>query len=788
MKVSIDWLEEHIDLSNYNDSEISDLLTFSGIEVEGIIKYPDKVIVAEIAKIEKHPNADKLQVCQVNDGEKTPRQIVCGAKNFSIGDKVPLALPGASMMGGFEIKEAKLRGVESKGMLCSQAELGGHDSDGLWILPSGHETGKPLNKIYPTVFDLEITPNRPDCLSHIGVARELAAVCKKSLKNNKNYEANSDSIIQSKTEDIYIEDSQLCPLYTLRKIENVKIGPSPQWLQSKLESIGLRPINNVVDITNYVMMEMGQPLHAFDSGKISGSIKVRKAKQKEIFKALDDNEYELQPDDLVISDKNEALALAGIMGGANSGVTENTQAVFIESAHFNQSEIRKSSKRLNLSSDSSYRFERGTDPAQVIKASAIATHLIEELAGGKTNDEIIICGNINFPSRNIPMRLDKCRKILGCNIENEKMTDILGNLGIKAQSHEEGTTQWSIPSFRNDLTRPEDLYEEIARILGIEKIPSIQRGWFSEPSDADKLHDFVDHLSNKLSSIGFHETRSLKLISKSQIGDCFCCLNDNAIALKNPLSDDLTHLRPGLIASLLSIAERNIHQGAEALRLYESGTVFAENNEIEEFQNIALLISGPQNRSWLSKNPPAPDFFSLSGIIERLIGENIIFSPSESNTENTIINCEIILKDSTVGKAAQLSPAKTRKMDATFPIYIAELNLAKIMEKISIMDKFTELPKFPAIRRDISMELPLEITNNKIISTLNEIDLDILESFELFDYFHDESGEKLNSEKKSLAYSLTYRNDKRTLKSEEVDKAHQEVLKELKKNLDVNFR
>ena len=788
MKVSIDWLGDHIDLSDYNDDEISDLLTFSGIEVEGIIKYPDKVIVAKITEIEKHPDADKLQVCQVDDGGKTLRQIVCGATNFSIGDKVPLALPGASVMDNFVIKEAKLRGVESRGMLCSQAELGGLDGDGLWILPSEYKIGTSLNKIYPTVFDLEITPNRPDCLSHIGVARELAAVCKKSLKNDNHQETTSNLLIKTDEENIKIADNQLCSLYTLRKIENVKIEPSPQWLQSKLESIGLRPINNVVDITNYVMMEMGQPLHAFDSEKITGDIKVRKANKEEKFKALDGNEYKLQPEDLVISDENEALALAGIMGGANSGVTDKTQEVFIESAHFNQSAIRKSSKRLGLSSDSSYRFERGVDPAQVVKASEMAARLIKDLAGGKIFDEVIICGTHVFPPRSIPMHLDKCKKILGFNLEKDKMTEILSNLGIIALSHEDGGTHWSIPSYRNDLTRPEDLYEEVARILGIEKIPSIQRGWFSKPSDADKLHDFVGHLSNKLSSIGFHETRSLKLISESQISDCICSSNNKAIGLKNPLSDDLTHLRPGLIASLLRIAERNIHQGTETLRLYETGTVFTRGKEIEERQNIGLLISGPQNRSWLNKKPQAADFFDLSGVLERLIGESILLSPSESKAENTVISCEIILKDTIIGKAAQLSPARSRKMDANFPIYTAELDLAIIMEKITIMEKFTELPKFPSIRRDISMELPLEITNNKIISTLNNINSDILKSFELFDYFHDESGEKLNNEKKSLAYSLTYRSDERTLKSEEVDKAHNEVLKELKKNLDVNFR
>ena len=331
MKISIDWLGDHIDLSEYNDSEISDLLTFSGIEVEGIIKIPDKVVVAQISKIESHPNADKLLVCQVDDGQKELRQIVCGANNFSEGDKVPLALPGA-IIKDFEIKDAKLRGVESKGMLCSQSELGGQDNEGLWILPKESKIGLNLNEFFPSVFDLEITPNRPDCLSHIGVARELSAICSKKLKQRDNNSADELSLVDTTDEAIKIQDTNLCPLYTLRKITNVKVSPSPYWLQAKLEAIGLRSINNVVDVTNYVMMELGQPLHAFDSDKVDGEIIVRNANSKESFQALDGKSYELSPDDLIISDSKIPLALAGIMGGENSGVTDETQNILIESA------------------------------------------------------------------------------------------------------------------------------------------------------------------------------------------------------------------------------------------------------------------------------------------------------------------------------------------------------------------------------------------------------------------------------------------------------------------------
>ena len=786
MKISIDWLGDHIDLSEYSDSEISDLLTFSGIEVEGIIKIPDKVVVAQISKIESHPNADKLLVCQVDDGQKELRQIVCGANNFSEGDKVPLALPGA-IIKDFEIKEAKLRGVESKGMLCSQSELGGQDSEGLWILPKESKIGLNLNEFFPSVFDLEITPNRPDCLSHIGVARELSAICSKKLKQRDNNSADELSLVDTTDEAIKIQDTNLCPLYTLRKITNVKVSPSPYWLQAKLEAIGLRSINNVVDVTNYVMMELGQPLHAFDSDKVDGEIIVRNANSKESFQALDGKSYELSPDDLIISDSKTPLALAGIMGGENSGVTDETQNILIESAFFDPSVIRKSSRRLALSSDSSYRFERGVDQNQAIKASELAVKLITDLTGGTSDNQVLISGKVDVKNRTIPMHLEQCKKILGLDIEDQKLIEILTELNISPSKEECGIIHFSIPSYRGDLTRPEDLYEEVARIIGIDKIPSLRRGWFSQPSQADKLYDFTNKTSDKLSSIGFYETRTLKLISQTQINDSLGDISENPIALKNPLSDDLTHLRPSLIPSLLTVAERNIHQGADQLRLYELGTVFL-NKENRERQHIGLLISGPEKTSWSNKNPSTVDFFTLSGLIERLIERKISFLNSEFKSNNSISEWDIKLDNIFIGKAAQISPARARKMDAKHPIYVAELDMAIIMKSCSLPKSFTELPKFPSIRRDISMELPLEISNDDIIKVLNDIESEILEHYEIFDYYFDETGEKLNSDKKSLSYSLTYRNKDRTLKSKEVDNEHQKVLNELKSKLDVNFR
>ena len=788
MKVSLDWLGEHINLTSYSTDDLDSLLTFAGIEVEGIITIPDKVIVAEIKTIEPHTNADKLSVCLVNDGNKDLRQIVCGAKNFKIGDKVPLALPGAELGNGFSIKQSKLRGIESHGMLCSQSELGGEDDQGLWILPPECKIGTPLNSIYPTIFDLEITPNRPDCLSHLGIARELSALSDQSLKNNPDYKTSKIKQRIANESEINNLAPEKCSFYTARIIRNVQVTESPDWLKTKIESIGLRSINNVVDITNFVMMEMGQPLHAFDYNTLKGGICVRKASEGEKFTALDGLTYELSIDDLVIADKMKAIAIAGIMGGTDTGITEKSQDVLLESAHFLSSSIRKSSRTLGLSTDSSYRFERGVDPSQIIGSSELATKLILELAGGEAEEEIIVSGEVEDSNTIISLDSTKCRAVLGHSIENQEMFKILENLRIKKIDTDENISNWEVPSYRKDLTRPADLYEEIARVYGIDNIPSRQSGWFSKASKSDDLFDFIETKANELSSIGFYETRTIKLTSKVKIEDCVCTDNSNAIAIKNPLSDDLTHLRPGLIASLIEVAERNLHQGAEELRFFETGTVFPGNKKSEEAQHLAILISGPKQKSWNNPSPNPASFFSLKGILERIIDRPIEFTLSDTLQKNAAFIANISIGEKTIGHAAQIIPARSRQIDARHPVFVSEINLNLVFEQRSKSIIYKELPKYPAVRRDIAMELPLSLPNVEIEKVLKGINSSLLESFKLFDLFHDETGNRMDKNKKSIAYSLTYRNHERTLKSAEVDTEHEQILNELKTKLPIEFR
>ena len=788
MKVSLDWLGQHIDLTSYTPEDLGSLLTFAGIEVENIIKMPDKVIVAEIKTIEPHSNADKLSVCMVADGTEELRQIVCGAKNFKIGDKVPLALPGAKLGTGFSIKQSKLRGTESHGMLCSKSELGGNDDQGLWILPEEYKIGAPLNTIYPTIFDLEITPNRPDCLSHLGIARELSALSDTKLKGNSDYTSSENSQRIANESEINNLSSKTCSFYTTRIIRNVHVAESPDWLKTKIESIGLRSINNIVDITNFVMMEMGQPLHAFDFNTLEGGICVRPAKDGEKFTALDGLSYGLSIDDLVIADEMKAIAIAGIIGGTDTGITEKSQDVLLESACFLSSSIRKSSRSLGISTDSSYRFERGVDPSQIIGSSELATKLILELAGGKAEKETVIFNADQDSLPSISLDADKCRAVLGHNLKNQEMIEILEKLRLRKTDERDNISDWEIPSYRRDLTRPADLHEEIARVYGIDNIPSRQAGWFSKSSEADYFFDFMETTANELSSIGFYETRTIKLTSKLKIPDCVCTDNSNAIAIKNPLSDDLTHLRPGLIASLIDVAERNLHQGAEGLRFFETGTVFPGNKISEEAQHLAILISGPEQNSWIDPSPNPADFFKLKGILERIIDKPIELIIADLKQENAAFIANIAIDDKIIGRAAQITPSRARQIDARHPVFVAEINLDLVFEESTQQITYKELPKYPAIRRDIAMELPLALPNIEIEKVLRAIDSTLLESFKIFDFFYDETGNRMDKNKKSIAYSLTYRNHERTLKSAEVDTEHEKVLNELRLKLPIEFR
>src|SRR5881394_1833548 len=458
MKFSVNWLREFVDLPK-NPEDIAELLTRAGIETKNIETRGaniDNVIVSQITASSRHPNADRLTVCEVNDGSGTKRQIVCGASNYKVGDKVPLALPGAKLPNGTEIRKSELRGVESEGMLCSAIELGlGEDAAGLLILSPEAKIGVPIGDVFPSemILDVEITPNRGDLLSHFGLAREIAALTGNTLKSTPR-----EAKIDIRKTGVAISAIRECPFFSARKIDDVKVGPSPQWLRAKIESVGIRSINNIVDISNFVMLELGQPTHAFDADRLEGGINVRLARDGEKFLALDGKTYSLKPDNLVVADQERAVGIAGVMGGEETGVTDSTKNILLEAAYFLPASVRRTARNLNLPSDASYRFERGVDPGMVLRASQRATELIREIAGGTPAKEIAAAGELPPNPTNVSLRYQKCDQLLGIEIEPKAIDEILTGFGLMKTSAAK-MTKWKIPSYRRDLQRDVDLIE-----------------------------------------------------------------------------------------------------------------------------------------------------------------------------------------------------------------------------------------------------------------------------------------------------------------------------------------
>ena len=783
MKVSLNWLKELVEIPA-DVAALSELLTKAGVEVEGIETCGctiEKVVVAQVLESVQHPNADRLSVCKVADGSPEPRQIVCGAKNYKVGDKVPLALPGAVMPGDFKIKVGKLRGVESLGMMCSAKELGlPEGADGLLILPPESVVGTPLTELFPaeTILDVEVTPNRPDLLSHLGMAREIATLLQKPLQVPPAIAALAQTASQAAS-DITLEAPEACPFYTARRVRGVKVGPSPAWLSAKLEAAGVRSINNIVDVTNYVMLELGQPLHAFDLAKLDGGIRVRPAAEGETFLALDGKTYQLAPRHLLIADQSRALAIGGVMGGEDSGVTEATTDILLESAYFTPSGIRRTSRELGLSSDASYRYERGIDPAGVLPASARAIELILQVAGGVAEPVAHAAGAAPVKTTNVPFRLARCRAVLGAEVAAETVDRILSGFGLTPTA--EG---WRAPSFRQDLIREIDLVEEVARVIGIEAVPAREVTRFTASTVADQRHDQAMRLRHRLAApgLGFHEARSLTLISEKALASFPV---EAVRRVRNPLNEDQVILRPSLIPGLLESLTRNFRNGARDLRLFEVGRVFRAADR-EEHTALALVLTGTVSpASWRDSKPRLADFFDLKGVLAALNLDGVTLEPTTHPA--LALAVELRRGQTVVGLAGQLFPGRARELDATAPVLVAEIDL-DLFDAAPAGGRYVEPPKFPAITRDIAMVIPATVPHGQIESVLRSANEPLLAGIELFDVFTDPTGQRIPADQKSVAYALTYRSAERTLKAEEAADAHNRLKERLKAELAVSFR
>jgi len=784
MKFSVNWLREFVELPPSIDS-LAELLTMSGVEIEGIQKRGadfDKVVVAQITDSKPHPNADRLTVCVVDDGSGTKRQIVCGAKNYRVGDKVPLALPGAELTDGLKIRASKLRGVESEGMLCSAKELGvAEDAAGLLILSPEAKIGTPIRDLFPldTILDVEITPNRGDLLSHFGLAREIAALTNKRFVGQAlrlpSKAAGDAPALQKK--GIKISALRECPFYSARRIENVVVGPSPDWLRAKIESVGIRSINNVVDVSNFVMLELGQPTHAFDADKLSGEINVRLAHEAEKFLALDGKPYELTPENLVIADGERTVGIAGVMGGEESGVTDSTKNVLLESAYFLPASIRRTARDLNLPSDASYRFERGVDPQMILAASRRATELICEVASAKSAATIAVSGELPPDPPDVSLRYERLDQLVGIHIQPTTADAILTRFGL-AKSDSASRPHWKIPSYRRDLQREVDLIEEIIRAHGIEKIPSADRSRFTPLSEADRNFDFETKLRRDLIAIGLTEARTSSLIARSELTKAI-----GAIELRNPLSEDHVALRTSLIAGLLGAVARNIRAGRERIALFEIGNTFAPPaGEQQRKLAIALCGQAASVKDWRSAKKRQLDFFDLKGALN-VLGT---FEFRRSEQPGFVLMAEIFYETDRIGYGGQLSA--TTSIGANAPVLVTEIDLRRIAQVKEHAQPFKEIDRYPEVTRDIAMFVGLQVTHAEILASIASANEPLLEKVELFDLFMENDGQKKPDMKKSLAYSLTYRDKNRTLTSEEVSAVHARIRERLRSDIGAELR
>jgi phenylalanyl-tRNA synthetase beta chain len=799
MKILLSWIKELVDLNGISTDEIVSKLTMSGLEVEDVVdqtKLYENFIVGYVKETEKHPNADKLTICKVFDG-KDELQVICGASNVKAGQKVVFAPIGTEIPNGnFVIKKAKIRGVESNGMICAEDELLlSDDHSGIMVLDENLEAGRQITEalnLNDVVLEIAITPNRPDALSHIGVARDLAALFDRDLKIPELvYTDEGDEI--NKTAAVIIEDETNCPRYIAKVVNDVKIKESPKWLKERLEKIGLRPRNNIVDITNFVLHECGQPLHAFDLDKLAGQkIIVKSTKSESNFTTLDSKERKLPANTLMICDGDKEVAIAGVMGGENSEITESTKNILIESAYFNPSSIRRTSKALGLSTDASYRFERGTDPNITKYAAERCARLIEQLAEGKIVDGLIdIYPKVIYP-KEIELRFSRTTKILGYEVPAEKIKSILSRLGLAIKVLDEDKLLVSVPTYRPDIEREIDLIEEIARINGYDNIPTVSKINIT----LDQKHDETE-IDEKIRQIatglGFFEMINNPLQSEKDVK-----IFGNPIKLSNPLSADMEFLRTTLLSGALITVSKNLRQGVKEIKLFELGNVFNKNtsdeiktfNDITENQNLLFLISGKENLKGWNTSEKGSDFYTLKGIVDsfllKLSLDNVLIDSYYSVANE--IYAYYLTKSSNktqLGIGGKIRHDVLNQFDINQDVYCFEFNLTELKNISDKSERYEEPLKYPKVIRDFAFIFDESVQYLDIKEFIKKKSSQLLKEVTVFDLFESES---LGERKKSLAFTLEYYDQNRTLTEEEVEKDFNSLIALITKEFNAQLR
>lgn len=798
MLISLNWLKQYIDLDGIEINEMENALTMIGQEVEKIDIVGgnlDKVVVAHLEEVKKHPNADSLTLCKVNNGKEI-LQIVCGATNHKTGDKVALAQVGARLKEDFTIKKGKIRGEESNGMLCSEDELGiGSDKDGIIILPEDAPVGVPFKDylgINDTVFELEITPNRPDCLSHIGIARELSAYYGKELKYP---ETEIKSEISEKTSDnvkVSIEDSNLSRRYVTRILKNVTVKESPKWLKERIESVGLRSINNIVDVSNFILMEMNHPNHVFDLDKIEGNeIKVKSAVKGDKLVTLDEQERELEDGDIVICDSKKILALGGVMGGLDSEVTDNTKNILLEVAQFNPQNVRKTSRRLTLSSDSSYRFERGIDVEDSIKVINRLANLIQEVAGGEILNSYVDVYPVPHENKVAELNFERLNRFVGKVIPREKVIEILRNLEIDVKDNGE-TLTLTAPSYRGDLELEQDYFEEVIRMYGFDNIENIlPRVDINKNSTLDTTK-LTDRIKTICASVGLKEVINYSFIPKDALQKLkFTGVSeDKLIDISNPITEDFVTMRPTLLYSLIKNAKDNMNRNVSNIRFFEVSRTFEKAEELaKEDIKVGIILAGENDKTLWNPKPVHYDFYDLKGIVEEIFSKLKFQSFSIKRSVQTEFHpgrsADVFVGKEYIGSFGEIHPDVLENFGLNKKtVLVAEFNIELIKKYINKPFVYQGIVKYPAVPRDLALVMNENILVGDVLKTIEKIDKKV-EKVELFDIYQ---GIGVEPGKKSVAISILLRDNSKTLEEKEINDIIDKILAKMKKDYMAELR
>ncbi len=808
MKISYNWLKQFIEI-DWNADKTAELLTDLGLEVEGVEKFEsikgglEGIVVGHVLSCKKHPNADKLSITMVNIGNESPIQIVCGAPNIAKGQKVPVATIGTSLYDDkgqvWKIKKGTIRGEESHGMICAEDELGlGKSHDGILILDESYVPGTLCSEIFEIesdyVFEIGLTPNRADAMSHFGVARDLkAGLIQKEFKAELITPLVSNFRVDNRTlrVDIDIEDKNLCPRYCGVTISDINVSESPNWLKNRLKSIGLTPKNNVVDVTNYVLHGLGQPLHAFDVSTIENNkIIVKTLKSGTKFTTLDGIERELHEEDLMICDSKKPLCIAGVFGGENSGVTERTKTIFLESAYFNPISVRKTAKRHGLNTDASFRFERGIDINNVDYALLRAALLIQELAGGQITSNIEDLYPTKVDGFQVFLAFEKVNKLIGQEIPTETIKSILTSLDIKINNVTESGLGLTIPSYRVDVQREADVIEEILRVFGYNNIEFTTKlnASISQTSRFDD-HKIQNIVGNQLVSQGFYEMLANSLTTPEYIKLSEQLKEEHNIEMLNPLSNDLSVMRQSLLFSGLEAVSYNINRKRNNIKLFEFGKSYHnyESGRIEN-KHLTLLISGNRNDENWKIPETKSDFFYLKGIVISLLERLGITKLKTTPVKNDIFSEGITFSLGKI-KLVEFGIVKRnvlKHFDIKQKVLFANFNWDNILEAVTFNKiKYNEIPKYPEVKRDLALLLDTNTSFQEVYNIASQSERNLLKNINLFDVYE---GSKLPSGKKSYAISFTLQDNKKTLTDKQIDKIMGKLQQSFEKQLGAELR